>query len=174
MEPAQLEASWQLACAHRALVCSVIDAGASLGLRVQRLHTMLGDVLKAEATASAGSVPLFQDASPWMLDSYVNFSPVAAGQAEWRGVLADFWQPFDATVQAALDVSVTEVIDQLDALLEPMLFPARQVSLLNTAWMFCWWRIHVTSMEPGRRELGGHVVKYLVPAAHAKRQLPMQ
>jgi hypothetical protein len=42
-------------------------------------------------------------------------------------VLADFWQPFDATVQAAMDVSVTEVIDELDALLEPMLFPVSQV-----------------------------------------------
>lgn len=48
----------------------------------------------------------------------------AAGQAEWRGVLAGFWQPFDQNVQAAMGGSVTEVIDELDALLEPMLFPA--------------------------------------------------
>lgn len=68
-----------------------------------------------------------------MLGSHSNSSPIAAGQAEWRGVLADFWQPFDATVQAAMDVSVTAVIDQLDALLEPMLFPARQVSLCDSA-----------------------------------------
>jgi ssDNA-binding Zn-finger/Zn-ribbon topoisomerase 1 len=61
-------------------------------------------------------------------------------------VLADFWQPFDATVQAALDVSVTEVIDQLDALLEPMLFPARQVlHLLNCLrFPYLWRRLYTT------------------------------
>lgn len=51
---------------------------------------------------------------------------VSAGQAEWRRVLAEFWNPFDQTVQSAMGISVTEVIDELDAVLEPMLFPAPQ------------------------------------------------
>lgn len=46
-------------------------------------------------------------------------------------MLADFWAPFDQTVQAAMGVPVTDVIDELDAVLEPMLFPAPQVQRMS-------------------------------------------
>lgn len=97
------------------------------------LHALDSTVPMTEPTASAYAAALSTHPAlgAWRLDSHLHSSPVAAGQAEWRGVLADFWQPFDATVQAAMDVSVMQVIDELDALLEPMLFPIRQVSLLT-------------------------------------------
>jgi len=52
----------------------------------------------------------------------------ADGQAQWKSVLSDFWGPFDETVAAALGVSVSEVIDRLDELLEPMLFSSPRVT----------------------------------------------
>ena len=52
-------------------------------------------------------------------------STAAAGAAEWKGVLADFWGPLDEAVQGGLQLSVVEVIDHLDAVLEPMLFPVQ-------------------------------------------------
>lgn len=46
----------------------------------------------------------------------------AAGQRQWKGVLGDFWAPFQQQVDKVGPVTVREVIDELDALLGPHLF----------------------------------------------------
>jgi DNA topoisomerase I len=43
----------------------------------------------------------------------------------WRDVLRDFWRDFIGTVDEIKDLKISEVIDALDALLAPHLFPPR-------------------------------------------------
>lgn len=47
----------------------------------------------------------------------------AAGQVQWKDVMKDFWAPLENTVATGLQLSVVDVIDHLDDVLEPMLFP---------------------------------------------------
>ncbi len=46
------------------------------------------------------------------------------GQADWKQVCGEFWRPLSAAAQSTADISVRDVIDELDAVLEPHLFPA--------------------------------------------------
>jgi DNA topoisomerase-1 len=49
---------------------------------------------------------------------------IADGKLNWKKVLADFWRDFTAAIDGTKDLTRTAVIDALDALLEPHLFPA--------------------------------------------------
>jgi DNA topoisomerase-1 len=50
---------------------------------------------------------------------------ISNNEIAWREVLRDFWRDFIGAVDEIKDLSITEVIDALDALLAPHLFPPR-------------------------------------------------
>src|SRR4029077_10419945 len=49
---------------------------------------------------------------------------IANSEVDWRTVLRDFWRDFIGAVDSIKDVRVREVLDVLDAMLAPHLFPA--------------------------------------------------
>ena len=51
---------------------------------------------------------------------------ISAGNLNWQGVLKQFWQDFNGTIDSIKDLTVTEVIDVLNELLEPIIFPASE------------------------------------------------
>ena len=51
---------------------------------------------------------------------------IAAGRANWRGFLGDFWRDFDAAVNGTKDLTITNVIDALDEDLGPHFFPSKE------------------------------------------------
>jgi DNA topoisomerase-1 len=48
---------------------------------------------------------------------------ISNGEVDWRAVLRDFWRDFIGAVDNIKDVRVREVLDVLDAILSPHLFP---------------------------------------------------
>ena len=48
---------------------------------------------------------------------------ISAGEVDWREVLRDFWRDFIGAVDSIKDVRVREVLDVLDEILAPHLFP---------------------------------------------------
>jgi len=48
---------------------------------------------------------------------------ISGGRAEWRAVMREFWQDFNAAVAATKDLTISEVIDALDEELGPHFFP---------------------------------------------------
>src|SRR3954471_13822268 len=48
---------------------------------------------------------------------------ISNGEVDWRAVLRDFWRDFIGAVDSIKDVRVREVLDVLDAILSPHLFP---------------------------------------------------
>jgi DNA topoisomerase I len=50
---------------------------------------------------------------------------ISNNEVAWREVLRDFWRDFIATVDEIKDLKISEVIDALDELLAPHLFPPR-------------------------------------------------
>ncbi len=50
---------------------------------------------------------------------------ISNNEIAWREVLHDFWRDFIATVDQIKDLKISQVIDALDALLAPHLFPPR-------------------------------------------------
>ena len=50
---------------------------------------------------------------------------ISNNEAAWRDVLRDFWRDFIGTVDDIKDLKISQVIDALDALLAPHLFPPR-------------------------------------------------
>jgi DNA topoisomerase-1 len=50
---------------------------------------------------------------------------ISGGRLDWKKVLADFWRDFVAAIDDTKDLTRTAVIDAVDGLLEPHLFPAR-------------------------------------------------
>jgi DNA topoisomerase I len=50
---------------------------------------------------------------------------ISNSEAAWRDVLRDFWRDFIAAVNETKDLKISEVIDALDSLLAPHLFPSR-------------------------------------------------
>jgi len=50
---------------------------------------------------------------------------ISGGRLNWKKVLADFWRDFIAAIDETKDLTRTAVIDAVDGLLEPHLFPAR-------------------------------------------------
>jgi hypothetical protein len=51
--------------------------------------------------------------------------PTPGGRADWRRVCSDFWGPLNAAAQSTAGISVRDVIDVLDGLLEAQLFPPK-------------------------------------------------
>jgi DNA topoisomerase-1 len=49
---------------------------------------------------------------------------ISGGRAKWKDVLREFWQAFSAAVGQTMDLTITEVIDDLDEELGPHFFPA--------------------------------------------------
>ncbi len=50
---------------------------------------------------------------------------ISNGSLDWKKVLADFWKDFHAAIEGTKDLTRTAVIDALDSMLEPHLFPER-------------------------------------------------
>ena len=51
---------------------------------------------------------------------------ISGGRLDWKKVLSDFWHDFAAAIDGTKDLTRTVVIDAVDALLEPHLFPKRE------------------------------------------------
>jgi DNA topoisomerase I len=51
---------------------------------------------------------------------------VASGEADWKGVLRDFWGAFHAKIEETSSLKISDVIDTLDADLGPHFFPHRE------------------------------------------------
>jgi DNA topoisomerase I len=49
---------------------------------------------------------------------------ISGGRAKWKDVLREFWQAFSEAVGQTKDLTITEVIDELDEELGPHFFPA--------------------------------------------------
>src|SRR5215468_9717730 len=49
---------------------------------------------------------------------------ISGGRIEWKKVLRDFWGAFSQAIASTKDLSITQVIDSLDAELGPHFFPA--------------------------------------------------
>jgi len=50
---------------------------------------------------------------------------ISSGNLNWKKVLSDFWRDFIVAIDGTKDLTRTAVIDALDSLLEPHLFPVR-------------------------------------------------
>ncbi|MFZ5791086.1 MAG: type I DNA topoisomerase [Pseudomonadota bacterium] len=50
---------------------------------------------------------------------------ISGGRVDWKAVLRDFWRDFSAAVAGTKDLTITQVIDELDKDLGPHFFPAR-------------------------------------------------
>ncbi|MBT7450108.1 MAG: type I DNA topoisomerase, partial [Rhodospirillaceae bacterium] len=48
---------------------------------------------------------------------------ISGGRLSWKVVLEEFWRDFITAIEGTSELRITEVIDTLDALLEPHLFP---------------------------------------------------
>ncbi len=51
---------------------------------------------------------------------------VSAGEADYKKVLADFWGDFKVTIDEAMDNSITEVLDKINEVLAPHIFPPNE------------------------------------------------
>ncbi|ESR23598.1 type I DNA topoisomerase [Lutibaculum baratangense] len=51
---------------------------------------------------------------------------ISAGEIEWRDVLRDFWRDFIASTDEIKDLRVSEVLEALNEILGPSVFPARE------------------------------------------------
>ncbi len=51
---------------------------------------------------------------------------VSNHETDWRQVLRDFWRDFSAAIGGTKDLRTTEVLDNLNEILGPYIFPARQ------------------------------------------------
>ena len=51
---------------------------------------------------------------------------ISAGELSWKQVLRDFWRQFSAAVEDTRDLRVSEVLDALNELLGPHIFPPRE------------------------------------------------
>jgi len=50
---------------------------------------------------------------------------ISAGERDWKDVLARFWRDFSAALAETADLRISEVLEKIDEVLEPHLFPAR-------------------------------------------------
>ncbi|MGK7752336.1 MULTISPECIES: type I DNA topoisomerase [unclassified Roseovarius] len=51
---------------------------------------------------------------------------ISAGDADYKKVLADFWRDFHTAVEEASELRIAEVLDKLDEVLAPQLYPPRE------------------------------------------------
>ena len=57
-------------------------------------------------------------------DLETRLDDIAGGRIDWKAVLREFWRHFSAAVEDTRDLTITQVIDALDAALGPHFFPA--------------------------------------------------
>ncbi|SET26472.1 type I DNA topoisomerase [Oceanicella actignis] len=50
---------------------------------------------------------------------------VAAGQEDWKALLSAFWRDFSAAIAETKDLTITEVLEKINEVLAPHLFPPR-------------------------------------------------
>jgi DNA topoisomerase-1 len=50
---------------------------------------------------------------------------ISAGEIDWKEVLRDFWRDFIAAIEATKELRVTNVLDSLNEILAPHIFPAK-------------------------------------------------
>ncbi|MCL4188744.1 MAG: type I DNA topoisomerase [Rhodobacteraceae bacterium] len=50
---------------------------------------------------------------------------VSAGEADWRALLARFWKDFSAAVAETAELRITDVLEKIDEVLAPHLYPPR-------------------------------------------------
>ena len=48
---------------------------------------------------------------------------VSDGKLDWKQLLRDFWKDFSATVGETKELKISQVIDELDHVLSPHIFP---------------------------------------------------
>jgi DNA topoisomerase-1 len=51
---------------------------------------------------------------------------IAESEIDWKAVLRDFWQDFNAAIQGASGLRTSEILDNLNELLGPHIFPAKE------------------------------------------------
>ncbi|MEO0371949.1 MAG: type I DNA topoisomerase [Pseudomonadota bacterium] len=51
---------------------------------------------------------------------------VSAGDADYKNVLANFWRDFSAAISETSELRISEVLDKLDEVLAPQLYPPRE------------------------------------------------
>ncbi|MBP1850589.1 type I DNA topoisomerase [Rhizobium halophytocola] len=51
---------------------------------------------------------------------------ISAGELEWKSVLRDFWKDFFGQIEDTKELRVTNVLDSLNEVLAPLVFPARE------------------------------------------------
>ena len=51
---------------------------------------------------------------------------VSAGELDWKQVLREFWMPFTEEVASAMELRITEVLDRLNDVLGPHVFPEKE------------------------------------------------
>ena len=51
---------------------------------------------------------------------------ISAGNRDWQDVLARFWRDFTAALAETADLRISEVLEKIDEVLEPHLFPPRE------------------------------------------------
>ncbi|MBI1262310.1 MAG: type I DNA topoisomerase [Rhizobiales bacterium] len=51
---------------------------------------------------------------------------VSAGELDWKDVLREFWQQFSVATEQAKELRITEVLDRLNEVLGPHVFPAKE------------------------------------------------
>ncbi len=51
---------------------------------------------------------------------------VSAGELDWKQLLRDFWRDFSAAVGETKDLKITDVINELDEILSPHIFPVTE------------------------------------------------
>ena len=51
---------------------------------------------------------------------------VSAGEMDWKDLLREFWKEFTVAVAEALELRITEVLDRLNEVLAPHVFPERE------------------------------------------------
>ena len=52
-----------------------------------------------------------------------NLDKVSAGAANWKNVLNDFWEEFEKSIESTADLRIIEVLDKLNEVLAPHIFP---------------------------------------------------
>ncbi|MDG2474032.1 MAG: type I DNA topoisomerase [Paracoccaceae bacterium] len=53
-----------------------------------------------------------------------NLDKVSAGKANWKQILTDFWNEFAKTIETTADLRITEILEKLNEVLEPHIFPS--------------------------------------------------
>ena len=54
---------------------------------------------------------------------------VSAGERKYRNVLSGFWKDFKISIDEAMDQSITEVLEKINEVLEPHLFPIEEAGI---------------------------------------------